>query len=283
MFDWDDVRVFLAAARGGTVRGAARQLGITHATVSRRLRRLEERLGVKLFERGARGQVLSSVGDSILAAAEQVEQGMAEIERRAFAEDTRMAGTVRLSVSDSLFESIVHPCLRDFQANYPMVDIELILTDRLSDLGRRAADIAIRITKTPPDSAFGKKIAESPLACFAAPEYLENRPSLDRWVALTYEPAFDPILPARRVVTANTGLAGARLIKNGHGIGLLPCYIGDADPGLRRVPGTRLVPDMDIWMLVHADLRSTPRVRALLDHLYGALEEYRDLIEGRRP
>ena len=282
MFDWDDIRVFLAVVRAGTVRGAARTLGITHATVSRRLRGLEERLGSQLFERVSSGQALTSVGQSILETAHQIDDKMSEIDRRAFAQDAKLSGLVRLSVSESFFQSIVHPYLLDFQTSYPSIEIELISTDRLSDLNRRDADIVIRITKTPQESAFGKKVAESPLACFAARSYLEKRPSQDRWVALTHQPAYDPILPARRVITANTGLTAAQLIKNGHGIGLLPCYIGDSDPELRRVPNTRLIPDLSVWILVHTDNRATPRVRALLNHLYESLEVSRDLIEGRQ-
>jgi DNA-binding transcriptional LysR family regulator len=282
MFDWDDIRVFLATARAGTVRGAARRLGVTHATVSRRLHGLEDKLGAQLFERSAEGRVLSPVGHGIMPVAEQIEDRMAEIDRRAFAQDTRMAGPVRLSVSESFFQSILHPCLTAFQTRYPMIEIELTSTDRLSNPGKREADIVVRITNTPPESAYGRRIAASPLACYGSKSYLENRPRLDRWVALTHKAAFEPIVPARRVATANSGMAAARLIGNGHGIGLLPCYVGDADPDLHRVPDTALIPDLDIWILVHADIRSTPRVRALLDYIYASVEDSRDVIEGKR-
>ena len=105
---------------------------------------------------------------------------MAEIDRRAFAQDTRMAGPVRLSVSESFFQSILHPCLTAFQTRYPMIEIELTSTDRLSNLGKREADIVVRITNTPPESAYGRRIAASPLACYGSKSYLENRPRLDR-------------------------------------------------------------------------------------------------------
>lgn len=283
MFNWDDVKVFLAVTRERTVRGAARELGVTHATVSRRLRGLEDKLGSQLFERTSDGQVLTPMGLEILSVAEQVEEKIGEIDRRAFAQDKRLSGMVRLSVSDSLFLSVLHPCVKSFQTQFPMIEIELISTHDLSSLSRRHADIVVRITKKPPESAYGKKVADSPLACFASPSYLLKRPAPDRWIALTYEPAFEAIVPARRVLAATSDLAAAQLIRSGLGIGLLPCFLGDSDSGLRRVPGTDPKPDMDIWVLVHEDLRATPRVRVLMDHLYVALEENKDLIEGRRP
>jgi len=283
MFDWDDIRVFLAVVRSGTVRGAARQLGITHATVSRRLRGLEERLGSQLFDRVPGGQTLSTVGQSILETAEQIEERMGEIDRRAFAQNTNLAGPVRLSASDSILHALLHPSLRQFHARYPMIEIELTATDRFSDLAQREADIVIRVTRAPLESAYGKKIADSPWGFFASRDYLDNRPAQDRWVGLTHKPALDPLLPAKRVITVNNGIAAAQLIRSGLGIGLLACFLGDSDPALRRVPGTKLIHDLSIWALVHADIRAMPRVRALLDHLYGSLEESRDLIEGRLP
>lgn len=283
MFDWDDIRVFLAATRAGTIRGAARDLSITHATVSRRLRGLEEKLGAKLFERTVDGHALSAAGHSIMETALTIEREMATIDRQLFAQDTRMAGVVRLSIHDILFHSILHTSLRDFQKKFPMIELEINATGRLANLAQREADLVVRATKTPPESAVGRKIATSPLACFASKAYLKNRPKLDRWIKLTYGPSETPPIPARTVVTVDSAHATARLIADGVGMGTLPCYQGDSFPGLYRVPDTDLMPDLDLWMLVHSDLRKTPRVRALLDHLYETLDDAKDLIEGHRP
>jgi DNA-binding transcriptional LysR family regulator len=283
MFDWDDIRIFLSATRTGTIRGAARDLAITHATVSRRLHGLEEKLGAKLFERTVDGTTLSAAGHAIMETALKVEREMATIDRQVFAQDTRMAGIVRLSIHDILFHSILHTSLRDFQKKFPMIELEINATGRLANLAQREADLVVRITKKPPESAVGRKLAASPLACFASKAYLKNRPKLDRWVKLTYGPSETPPTPARTVVTVDSAHATARLIADGVGMGTLPCFFGDDFPGLYRVPETDLVPDLDLWVLVHADLRKTPRVRALLDHLYETLEDAKDLIEGRRP
>ena len=282
MFDWDDIRVFLAIARTGTIRAAARGLGLTHSTVSRRLHGLEERLGATLFERTIEGHGLSAAGNAIMATAQAIEKEMATINRQVFAQDTRLAGTVRLSIHDILFHAILHPALRDFQKKFPMIELEINISGQLANLAQREADLVVRATKTPPQSAVGRKLATSPLAVFASKSYLKNRPKLDRWIKLTYGPSEIPPLPARTVVTVDNAHATARLIADGVGMGTLPCYQGDSFPGLYRVPETDLIPDLDMWMLIHADLRKTPRVRALLNHLYEVLEEAKDLIEGRR-
>lgn len=283
MFDWDDIRLFLATARGNTIRGTARDLGITHATVSRRLHALEEKLGAKLFERTVDGHTLTSAGHSILEAAERAEREMATIDRKLFAQDTRMAGVVRLSIHDILFHSLLHTSLKDFQKKHPMIELDINATGRLANLAQREADLVVRATKTPPESAIGRKIAASPLAVYASKAYLKNRPKLDRWVKLTYGPSETPPVPARTVVTVDSAHATARLIADSVGMGTLPCYQGDTFPGLYRVPEIDLIPDLDLWILVHADLRKTPRVRVLLDHLYGTLENAKELIEGKRP
>ncbi|RED53470.1 LysR family transcriptional regulator [Aestuariispira insulae] len=280
MFDWDDIRLFLAVSRTGTVRGAAKQLSLTHATVSRRLHQLEEKLGTTLFDRTSTRHILTEAGQNILETAQEVEAGMARIDRMAFARDSRLAGLVRLSMLDSLYLAIVQPFLGRFQARHPMIEIELITTDYLSNLAQREADIVVRITKTPPDSALGRKLADSPLACYAAEGYLADRPKLDRWIALTHEPARQPILSARTVLTANSLIIARDHIRDGLGIGLLPCFLGDQTEGVTRMPGIDPIPDMEIWALMHPDIKNVPRIRSAMDFLYEIFDEQRVLIEG---
>lgn len=281
MIDWNDFRVFLAVAREGSVRRAAKKIGKTHATVSRHVKSLEEELNGSLFERRREGQCLTEMGQRILPLAEQVEENVATVDRIAFSEDTGLVGPVTLSLSESLYMALLYKPLDNFMQRYPMIDLNITATDELSKLTWREADVVIRITRNPPDSAYGKKIADSPLAVFASQRYLENRPARDRWIALTYEPARLPLIPARIVANADTPNVSAQMIRMGQGVGVLPCYIGDTDPELIRMPGTELIPDMQIWVLTHGDLRTNPRVRSLMDHLYEAFKEYKPIIEGK--
>lgn len=280
MTNWDNIRVFLAIARIGSVRGAAKHIGTTHATVSRRIRVLEEELGSSLFERLREGQCLTELGRRIMPWAEKLEENFATINRLAFSADTGLAGSVRLSLPESLYMALLYKPIDGFMRQYPMIDLELVATDQLSNLSQREADVVIRITRNPPEAAYGRRMANSPLAAYASQEYLNDRPKRDRWIALDYEPAKKPVIPARVVAHANSPALAQQLIRLGQGIGLLPCYLGDTDKALCRVPEVDLIPDMQVWILTHSDVRSNPRVRVLMDHLYQALDEYRLIIEG---
>jgi DNA-binding transcriptional LysR family regulator len=164
-----------------------------------------------------------------------------------------------------------------------MVELTVAVTDDLAKLHLREADVVIRITQTPPDGAVGRVLATSPLTLYAAPSYLAQRPVLDRWVALAYAPVAQPWGAARVTARTDSALTAAEMIRKGAGIGGLPCYLGDPDPHLARVPGAELRPDMTIWALTHDEVRSNPRVRALINFLYKTFASLRPLIEGQRP
>ncbi len=277
------MRIFLAVARAGSVRGAARTLGKTHATVSRHLQSLQVALGKPLLERRKEGQCLTDLGQRILPLAEDVEANVAKIDRTSFSADTGLAGPVSLSLSESLYLSVLDKPIDQFMECYPMITLKIIATDDLSKLAWREADVVVRITRTPPDSAYGRKVAQSPLAVYASPDYLENKPKRDRWIAFDWPPAQRPLGRARTVANADTMGAAARLIEMGRGVGMLPCYFGDTHPGLVRLSEFAPVEDMQIWILTHGDLRKSPRVRALMDHLYAAFDVLRPVIEGKNP
>ncbi len=280
MENWDNLRVFLSVARNDSIRKAAIALGITHATVSRRITVLEEHLGNPLFERTQQGQCLTPLGQRLLPLAEAMEGDVAEINRLAFSADTGLSGPVKLSLSESLYLGLLHKPIDDFMKRFPMIKLDIIASDLISNLAQREADVVIRITRNPPDSAYGRKMADSPLALYASQKYLANRPVPDQWVAMDYEPARKPVLSAHVIAHVSSPTLAARLIKSGHGVGLLPCYLGDTDPGLKRVLEVDLIPDMQIWVLTHQDVRANPRVRVLMDHLYQAFQACRPIIEG---
>ena len=164
-----------------------------------------------------------------------------------------------------------------------MVELTLESSDAMAKLDQREADVVIRITRNPPPHAVGRRIAESPLGCYASWDYLAQRPVLDRWISQSYEGAAKPVVPARISATATSANSVQIMLRNGMGIGMLPCYMGDSDPKLSRVPETELVSDNTMWVLVHADIKENRRVRALLDFLYEAMEQWKPLIEGKSP
>ncbi len=280
MKNWDDLKVFHAMQGARSIREAAATLKTTHSTLSRRLRALEEELGNTLFERGRDGYELTPFGQSILTFSQEIAAHFEAIDRMVFANNATLAGPLRVSMLDEVYSYVLADALGAFMQDHPMIDLSLETTTGLSDLARREADVIVRITKSPPEQAVGRKVADSPLAGYASPDYLADRPARDRWVALEYPPARAPLNGARVVMTAGKLEVAATAIAQGQGFGLLPCFVGDSHAGLVRVPEIPPRPDVEIWVLTHLDVRSHPRVRALMDHLYHAFAGQRRRIEG---
>lgn len=281
MQNWDDLRIFQAMIGARSIREAAASLNTTHATMSRRIRALEEELGHTLFERGRDGYQATGFARGIFGFTEAIADNIAAIDRLAFANEGGLAGTVRFSVLEDLYHCILADPISTFMTRHPMINLVVDTTTALSDLGRREADVIVRITSDPPEQAFGRKVADSPLTGYASQAYLDKRPAIDRWIAPDYPPAIAPLLHARPAFRVNSLSVVADVLSRGQGIGLLPCFIGDTTQGLVRVPGIPLIPDMEIWVLTHEDVRENPRVRALMDHLYQVFSQHRAVIEGK--
>ncbi|MBS9716474.1 LysR family transcriptional regulator [Pseudohalocynthiibacter aestuariivivens] len=283
MKNWDDLRFFRALVGARSIRAAAADLQTTHATVSRRVRTLEEELGNTLFERGRDGFKLTEFGRKIQTFADAVADNTSAIDRLSFAQGGSLAGPLRLSLLEDLYTFALHDHIDEFMTQHPMIKLELITTAELSNLNRREADVVIRLTQSPPEYTYGRKVAESPLAVYASQSYLDNRPSLDRWIALDYAPTLAPYIPARPAFLSPSLSVVASVLRHGQGIGLLPCFIGEKDPDLRRLLEFDLIADLQIWVLTHQDLRHNPRVRALIEHLYSSFSQIRNVIEGTIP
>lgn len=284
MKNWDDLRIFQAMVGARSIREAAASLNTTHATMSRRIRSLEAELGHTLFERGRDGYSATDFATGIFGFVDSVSENIAAIDRSAFANEGGLAGIVRLSLLEDLFHCVLADSIDAFMSQYPLINLTLDTTAMLSDLGRREADVIVRITNKPPEQAFGRKVADSPLAGYASQDYLDNRPVIDRWIALDYAldyaPALEPQLHARAAFRSNSLSVVASALRRGQGIGLLPCFVGETTPGLVRVAEIPLRPDMEIWVLTHEDVRKNPRVRAVMDHLYQEFSHQRKMIEG---
>lgn len=280
MRNWDDLRIFRAMIGARSIREAAASLNTTHATMSRRIRALEEELGHTLFERGRDGYAATDFAIGIFGFVDTVAENIAAIDRSAFANEGGLAGMVRLSMLGDLYHCILAEPTSAFMSRHPLIDLIVDTTPNLSDLGRREADVIVRITNEPPEQAFGRKVADSPLAGYASQTYLDNRPVIDRWIALDYAPTIEPMLHARAAFRTNSLAVVADVLKRGQGIGLLPCFVGETTEGLVRVPEIPLKPDMEIWVLTHEDVRENPRVRALMDYLYQVFSQKRKMIEG---
>ncbi len=299
--NWDDLRFFLAVARHGKLLTAANELGVNHSTVFRRIAALEERLGTRLFDRHAAGHALTAAGEEMRVIAERIEDEVLGLDRHVLGRDRELSGTVRVTCAD--FGVALAPYFRGFLETHPRVDLEVVIDNRVLSLHRREADVAIRPGGRPaqPDLV-ARKMAPLRSAVYAARNYLERhaRPRRHTDLASHEIVAGDESLahmPAARWLETHAGGARVRYRANtlynqlvavtcGAGIGVLPCYLGDAEPDLVRLFLPDDIEPTDIWLVYHGDLRQTARVRAFIDYFSermiadAARFEGRDVREG---
>lgn len=286
MSDWDDLRFFLAVARNGTISGAAQELGVNHSTVSRRINAYEKHHAVRLFERLPNGYVMTQAAENIYRYALDVEERTLAIERELFGQDARLQGRLRITSFHGLANPFLLPHLQRFREQYPEIDLELHITTEVRDLGAREADIAIRGTPRPPEHLVGKNVATFARAIYSSPKYQarglhrpevilwRDEPQLPDWV-VRYFPDARVALRADDIVSIRTA------VKEGLGLARMPCWVADTEPDLLRLTLDVEPSEWGLWVLIHADLRTTARVRVCRDFLIDALSEYKDLFEGR--
>ncbi len=292
--DWDDLRVFLAVSRAGSLRGAARALHLNHATVNRRLKALEAGFGSKLFDRARDGLAPTQAGEDLLASAERVEDELFAARRGIAGRDAGLGGAVRVSLPHAIMRGFLAADLRAFSDLYPGIDLDLDLTDRFSDLRRLEADVSIRMAHEVTDDVVGRRLVRYSKTIYAAADVARRLDPASgarnegpawigwhggdgdtSWVRATPYPG----LPVRHNLP-NHALQ-IELARAGAGLSMLPCFLGDREPGLVRVPGAVPEPDRSIWLLSRAELRRTARVRAFIDFTTAAILDRRDLLEGR--
>lgn len=292
VIDWDDVRFFLAIHRHSTLAGAATALGLDATTVGRRLARLEQTVDARLFDRTARGYIATAAGTRILPRAEKIERELLAAMRDVEGEDQRLAGHVRLTATEMLSTRFIAPHLHAFHRQYPDIRLELACTNREVDLGRREADVALRLARPHQDDLVVKRLFVIDLALYATREYLDvmGTPSPGqpggfaghRFVGFADTRAFrrenewidehtvgaDVVLRSDSVSSIMSAAIACV------GIALLPCKVADEERQLIRLqvpiggdtpfvgPEPRVV-----WQAVHRDLIGAARIRAVLDFL----------------
>ena len=282
--DWNDLKYFLTSARTGSCSAAARALGVNHATVSRRLSQLEAQLNARLFERGRTGLTLTEAGASVLGLVERAETTIFEVERKLLGQNASLSGPLSVTMVDTL-AVILAETIQGFTQQHPGIELELTADSAMRDLSRREADVALRVVSgSPPEYLVGRRLVTVAYAPYARRD-LEGSP---RWVVWgpprsqaqtqSWLARFQP--NAEITSRVSSGLIAAALLRAGAGAALLPCILGDNDPALSRLSPPSRVLDMQLWALVHPDLRQNARARAFLDHIAAALRSPRPDFEG---
>lgn len=300
MNDWNELRLVLAVCRAANLALAATRLNIDHSTAFRRLKALETRLGVRLFDRLSGGVYQATeAGQRMAAAAERMEDEVLALDRDLTGRDHRLAGRLRVTSSETLAYSRLTRHLAVFRQAHPGLAVVLSIDNRVLNLSRREADVALRPVRPRQGDLWGRRLAKIAWGIYAAPAYLAEREPLGsmsppafahhawigweegttgiqavQWLAQTVP---DDALVYRSNSLVNQ-LVAARA---GIGLALLPCYLGDSEDGVMRAT-PEPVPDLEgeLWIVAHADLKSTARVRAFFDVVGDGLARERALFEG---
>ncbi|PIT05479.1 LysR family transcriptional regulator [Bradyrhizobium nitroreducens] len=296
--DWDDFRFVLAIVRGGSVSAAAKQLGVDHATVIRRVDRLEKHLSAKLFDRRKTGYLLTEAGQRVADSAEAMESTIVANQEQVGGSVARLTGTVRIGAPDGFGTAFLAPRLTPFADRYPDLDLQLVATARLFSLSKREADIAISLTMPKEGRIVGRKLLDYRLGLYAAPTYLDRFPKIaskqdlpqHRFVGYIEELLFTPELDylpqvspriSARFRSANL-IAQLNATLSGFGIAVLPHFMASDYPQLVAVLPEEISITRTFWMLMHADSKDLARIRAVADYIGEIVERERALFNGAR-
>lgn len=285
--NWNDLKVFLAIARGGGLMIAARRLQVDQTTVSRRLAALEAAIGARLIDRTPRGVTLTGQGVALLDYAERIEaQAIAATEELAGRGQT-LSGIVRLATPEAFGAGLAAPAAKTFHEQFPGLQLELVPESRSVNLARREADIAISLSRPVTGRLVTRRLADYSLGLYAARAYLDRDGPLDNLKNLPGRPLvwyIDELIDvpelryldqvaagAPTVFRSNSIAAQHAAVASGLGFGVLHRFLADQDPRLVRVLPEALNLRRSYWISVHADQARVPRVRAVMDFLSGLM------------
>jgi DNA-binding transcriptional LysR family regulator len=284
--DWDNVRVFLAVARAGQFVGAAKRLRLDHATVSRRIAALEAALGARLIDRRTTGARLTSAGERFLAAAEEMESAFLHAQAEISDVDVELTGVVRLGAPDGFSTYYLVDALRDFIARNPGVRIQIVPAPQLMPLARREVDIVIGLDKPEEGRFAARKLTDYSLGVYASADYLKQNPAPrevadlahHRLIGYVEEYAFSSALDYVRELYGGapttfecaSSVTQFEALRAGLGLGVVHDFIARRFNDLRRVlPERRAM--RTYWIVTHEDTRGLGRIRAVCEHLIGAV------------
>ncbi len=287
--DWNDYRVALQIADAGSLSKAAQQAGSSHPTMFRRINAVEEKLGVRLFERFRTGYQPTAAGEEVVAAARQIAELTNETERRMAGRDLRPKGLVRIATTDSLMFALLAPEIARLRLSEPGITLEFVVSNEISNLSLREADIAIRPVSAPEQHLIGRKLGVIRQGIYAQRGFAPGKRDVKQlrslpWLGPSPSMAYGQLHAWMKkrgydeacVCTMDSVLGLYAAVRAGMGLSVLPTYLAEPDEGLVRLGAHVTEVAVDLWLLTHPDLRRTARVRAVLDHLGGS-----DLIKAR--
>ncbi|MES2948093.1 MAG: LysR family transcriptional regulator [Pseudomonadota bacterium] len=281
-----DLEVVLALARAGTLADAGERLALDASTVFRTIQKVEKGLGQRLFERSRAGYVPSELAQELAGHGEQMEAQLEAARSSLQLQPEQVAGSVRITTTDTVLHGLVAPALKQLQAIHPLLGFDLHAGNELASLTRRDADIAVRATKRPPQHLVGKHIGPVRVALFSAKKggakTFDDKVAVHaNWIApddaMPEHPSvvwrkkhFPKVAPRYRV---NSILTVAELVAQGLGIGVLPVFLAKGRSDLLQLTEVLDECQTELWLLTHTESRHLRRVSAV----YGYLSQHLSL------
>ena len=293
MEHWDNIRFFLAVVQNGSVRSASIALNVNHATVLRRIAQLEAQLGARLFDKLPTGYELTKAGEEILEYAEHMAQTPADLRTQVYARDQKLTGKLRIALPNVFATDLFMPDLAEFSRTHPEIELQILASYELVNLTKRQADVALRLVydrNTLPQHLYGVGLQDVYRGVYIARDAmvtLQQNPSAEvKWI-LKEEDGVPPDWADKAALAIDavpyvvsdmaTQLAAVRA---GIGVTILPCFVGDGDAALVRVPDVGISYYGKLWLLTHGETRKTKRVRLFCDFLKKRIKRYACLLDG---
>jgi DNA-binding transcriptional LysR family regulator len=296
MYDWNDLKYFLALSRQGKLVRAAVRLQVDHTTVSRRIAALEKQLDVRLFDKSPNGYQLTDAGLRLLPLAEQIETRSNRLYREIAGKDARLSGTVRVATPEALGSQVIARHITEFKQQHPDIEIELVAETRRMSLSKREADIAISFSRPDSGRLIAWKLCDYRLRLFASRDYLAGYPAITSIDDLAHHDFvsyiedliempelrfFDNTIKNAHVVFRSTNVSAQfNAILEGLGLGLVHCFMAQRENRLQVVLPGQVSVERTYWLVVHEDLRHVARVDAVCQFLTRILREDPALMMG---
>lgn len=284
---WDDVRYFLELARLGTLSAAARALQVEHSTVARRVDALEKRVSLRLFDRLPKCWTITPEGEALLQHALRIEEE-AHAFSRASLGVASLRGTVRISATPVFASHFLTPRLAELYQQWPDIALEIVGEIRIANLFRREADLALRYGRPSEPGLAARQVAEVGFGLYAGTAW-QGHPH-ETWKVLGYDDSMRDI-PQQQwldqqvvrdqpyVLRSNDVSTLYQACRANLGITILPNYLARNDPALFRIPGIDCPVKLEIWMVVHPDVRRSPRVKAVADSISDLLKKHQEILQ----
>lgn len=296
MINWDDLKYFLAMAEAGSLSAASRKLGVSQPTLSRRLIALEEGMGVELFLRTRNGLEVTALAESIIDRARHMQDDIYAIERMITGQGDALKGSVVVSAAELVGSNWLVRKLRPFHDLYPSITVDISVANSAADLLRREADIALRMFQPTQGDLIAKRTVTMNYGYYASQDYIDRRGKPERLSELRDHAVVlphDEILAASKAkirhalpgprdaaFRSNSFAALTTAVREGYGIGAVSCLTAVDDPSLIRLFDDYVVASMDIWLVAHAELRRSARIRAMYDFIGDMLMDNARAFDG---